>query len=86
MRGNYLMVETFNWRIEGNKSGKKETANRGDCTTFKKHVFGSQEKNYCGMKLRSYKRWRDLLEWWGEFNLESECDYYLRSGKALNGK
>jgi hypothetical protein len=49
-------------KIEGNKSGKKETANRGGCTTFKKHVFGSQEKNYCGMKLRSYKRWRDLLE------------------------
>jgi hypothetical protein len=35
MRGNYLMVETFDGRIEGNKSGKKETTNRGDCTTLK---------------------------------------------------
>jgi len=32
MYGNCLMAETFNWKIGGNKSGKKETTDRGDCT------------------------------------------------------
>jgi hypothetical protein len=56
MYGNYLMVETFNWKIEGNKPGKKETANRGGCTTLKK-VYLIARKNTTGVKLRSYKRW-----------------------------
>jgi len=38
MYGNYLVVETFNWKIEGNKSGKKDTTGRGGCTTFKRLV------------------------------------------------
>lgn len=29
---NWLMVVTFNWKIEGNVSGKKETTNRGGLT------------------------------------------------------
>lgn len=53
---NYLMVETFNWKIEGNESGKKETANRGGCTTLK-NLYLIARKNAAGVELRSYKRW-----------------------------
>ena len=56
MYGNYLMVETFNWKIEGNKPGKKETVNRGGCTALKK-LYLIARKNTAGVKLRSYKRW-----------------------------
>jgi len=33
--------------LKETKSGKKETTNRGDCTTLRKHVFESQETNCC---------------------------------------
>jgi len=31
-----MMVVTFNWKIEGNESGKKETTNRGGVTALGK--------------------------------------------------
>ena len=37
MYGNWLVVEVFNWKIERNKSGKKETTNRGGLTALKMH-------------------------------------------------
>jgi len=82
---NYLMVETFNWKIEGNKSGKKETANRGGCTTLK-NLYLIARKNTAGVRLRSYKRWRDPMEWWGEFNWESGCHYHLKKRKHIKWK
>jgi len=85
MCGNYLMVETFNWKIEGNKSGKKETANRGGCTTLKKLNLIAR-KNAAGVKLRSLKRWRDLLEWCGKFNWESGCHYHFKWRKHIKWK
>ena len=45
MYGNWLVVEAFNWKIEGNKSGKKETTNRGGLTALKKH--NSIERKRC---------------------------------------
>jgi len=37
MYRNWLVVEVFNWKIERNKSGKKETTNRGGLTALKMH-------------------------------------------------
>jgi len=36
---NWLMVVTFNWKIEGNESGKKETTNRGGVTILGKRYL-----------------------------------------------
>jgi hypothetical protein len=49
MYGNWLVVEAFNWKIERNKSGKKETTNRGGLTALKKHN-SIERKRYADAK------------------------------------
>lgn len=44
MQGNLLMAEKFNWKIEGNESGKKEATNRGGVTTLKKQESIARKK------------------------------------------
>jgi len=45
MCGNYLMVETFNWKIEGNKSGKKKNYQSRRLYNFEEPVF-DRKKEY----------------------------------------
>lgn len=85
MCGNYLMVETFNWKIEGNKSGKKETTNRGGCTTLK-NLYLIARKNAAGVKLRSYKRWArsDGMMW--EIQLGKRMSLLFKKRKHIKWK
>jgi len=55
MYGNWLVVEAFNWKIERNKSGKKETTNRGGLTALKMHIR-SKERDVQMQSMRPYKR------------------------------
>jgi len=55
MYGNYLMAETFNWKLKETNQEKKKLP-VAEIVHFKDACIWSQEKIIAGMELRSYKR------------------------------
>jgi len=72
------------------KDWRKQIRKKRNCQSRRlytlKKLYLIARKNTAGVKLRSLKRWRDLLEWCGKFNWESGCHYYFKKWKHIKWK
>jgi hypothetical protein len=69
MCGNWWMPGKFKWKVDWNLSGKKETTNRYRCVQLSEQLNLIERKKQAEQTAWiPDQRWRDLMEWLGDFN------------------